>query len=266
MKIKRLENWKQGAESSLARRARTQYSVLVHSNINASMANSSALLKTLLIPLSVAIQWKCVTLGLQNTPLKKDAVVQHEGVLAPYFVRFIPFFVRWVCIAAAAYELAVIYLYPSSLILERICLAPSFDPTAFNTATAIGLPLSIIGGLLRLQSTLTLGPYFTFPLAIRKDHKLITSGPYSIVRHPGYSSGLVQLLAWAVWQAGGVVGQCMPKDLKWLVWVIIGMHLTLVGGMVVRIGREEVTLGEHFGKEWEAYCKRVPYKLFPGVV
>jgi len=27
---------------------------------------------------------------------------------------------------------------------------------------------------------------FTFEMSIRKNHKLITSGPYAIVRHPSY--------------------------------------------------------------------------------
>ena len=62
------------------------------------------------------------------------------------------------------------------------------------------------------------------------------------------------------------MGQCVPGNFKWVVWIVIGMHLVLVAGMVVRIGQEEITLGKHFGKEWDAYCKRVPYKMVPGLI
>ena len=55
-----------------------------------------------------------------------------------------------------------------------------------------------------------MGSHFTFELTLQKDHKLVTSGPYRIVRHPSYigiyafylGSDLVYLVPgdqWATW-------------------------------------------------------------------
>ena len=49
-------------------------------------------------------------------------------------------------------------------------------------------------------------------------------------------------------------------------WVVIGMYMILIAGMVVRVGNEEKALKEYFGREWEVYCKRVPWRMVPGVI
>ncbi|KAG2035076.1 hypothetical protein BDR03DRAFT_900496 [Suillus americanus] len=38
----------------------------------------------------------------------------------------------------------------------------------------------------------TLGKFWSFLLSVRKEHRIITSGPYSIIRHPSYTSFIVQ--------------------------------------------------------------------------
>ena len=47
--------------------------------------------------------------------------------------------------------------------------------------------MASLGGLIRYKCYRALGTMFTFEMSIRKDHMLVTSGPYSIVRHPGYT-------------------------------------------------------------------------------
>lgn len=84
------------------------------------MPLSAVILKSILIPLAAFIQWKCVTLGLQNAPSKsKKDSVQHEGVLAPYFVTFIPFF--------RAGELLRFYLRLSFLALHTWVALPTMS-------------------------------------------------------------------------------------------------------------------------------------------
>jgi len=34
---------------------------------------------------------------------------------------------------------------------------------------------------------------FTFEMSIRKEHILVTSGPYGVVRHPGYTGALLAI-------------------------------------------------------------------------
>jgi protein-S-isoprenylcysteine O-methyltransferase Ste14 len=47
------------------------------------------------------------------------------------------------------------------------------------------------GALIRWLSYRALGRFFTYELTIKEDHKLITTGPYAYVRHPGYSAILL---------------------------------------------------------------------------
>ena len=58
----------------------------------------------------------------------------------------------------------------------------------------LGITLTVSGDLLRKLSMFWCGPGFTHLIQYRKrnEHKLITTGPYAIVRHPGYTG-------WALW-------------------------------------------------------------------
>ena len=48
-----------------------------------------------------------------------------------------------------------------------------------------------VGGVIRLECCRRLGRMFTFEMSIRKDCVLVTSGPYGVVRHPGYTGILL---------------------------------------------------------------------------
>ncbi|TFY61039.1 hypothetical protein EVG20_g7209 [Dentipellis fragilis] len=50
-----------------------------------------------------------------------------------------------------------------------------------------GTALTVAGAVLRLLCYRIMGKMFTFQLALRDEHKLVTDGPYSIVRHPSYT-------------------------------------------------------------------------------
>ena len=43
------------------------------------------------------------------------------------------------------------------------------------------------GGIACFRCFQRLGPYFTFVQCIHKDHRLIMTGPYAVVRHPGHT-------------------------------------------------------------------------------
>ena len=45
---------------------------------------------------------------------------------------------------------------------------------------------------------------FTFEMSIRKDHMLITSGPYGVVRHPGYTGFLLVVIGMLLLHASEV--------------------------------------------------------------
>lgn len=62
-----------------------------------------------------------------------------------------------------------------------------FDWVLFLTGT--------LGIALRMWSVCELGEYYTFNLGIRKDHKLITTGPYTYLVHPGQIGHLLVVIS-----------------------------------------------------------------------
>jgi protein-S-isoprenylcysteine O-methyltransferase Ste14 len=78
---------------------------------------------------------------------------------------------------------------------DRIQLSPLF---------LFGTLLTGLGGYIRYRCYRALGRLFTFEMSIRSDHKLITDGPYSIVRHPGYTGILFTITGIICWHASSV--------------------------------------------------------------
>lgn len=130
----------------------------------------------------------------------------------------------------------------------------------------------VTGAWIRRRCYATLGKFFTFDLSIRKDHKLVTSGPYSIVRHPSYTgvvfvgigSALFHATAgsWLVECSGLFPNGAHGKGL-YIYWVV---QLALAfAGIFKRINREDAMLKKTFGKQWVEWAQTVPYCLVPGL-
>lgn len=126
------------------------------------------------------------------------------------------------------------------------------------------------GTYLRLLCFRTLGKFFTFELAIRKDHKLCTSGPYAVVRHPSYtailgvSAGLsiCYFSDGSVWAARKVGETSVGRAVEYF-WIAV--QILTVPTMFTRMKSEDMVLKENFGDEWVMWCKKTPYKLIPDV-
>jgi protein-S-isoprenylcysteine O-methyltransferase Ste14 len=80
-------------------------------------------------------------------------------------------------------------------------------------------------------------------------HKVIDSGPYAIVRHPGYSFGLLLFLG-------------MPLALSSL-WALVPAIL-LCSLLVARTILEDRTLRQEL-PGYQEYARRVRYRLVPGI-
>ncbi|KAG8212877.1 hypothetical protein J3R82DRAFT_11209 [Butyriboletus roseoflavus] len=152
-----------------------------------------------------------------------------------------------------------------SVVLDTLGPAKASKLTA---PFVLGAFLVTAGGIIRVQCYRTLGPHFTFVQCIRKEHKLVTTGPYAVVRHPGYASLLMCFVGSCVvfggpesWvRASGVLG------VRWIRVVAAGWCLLKVAGFVTLFRRsteEDQFLSERFGKEWEHWARRVKYKLVP---
>ena len=113
----------------------------------------------------------------------------------------------------------------------------------------LGVLLFAIGGALRIWPVFLLGHRFSGLVAIQPGHTLLTTGIYSVIRHPSYLGLLTNSLGWALAFRSGVGV------------VITALLLPIV---LARIRAEEALLGSQFGAEYEAYRARTS-RLIPGL-
>ena len=118
-----------------------------------------------------------------------------------------------------------------------------------DTIRWLGVVLFAVGGALRIWPVFVLGPRFSGLVAIQPEHTLVTSGVYSVIRHPSYLGLLVNSLGWGLAFRSGV-----------------GVLLTglIILPLLARIRAEERLLRTQFGDEYDAYCARTS-RLVPGL-
>lgn len=105
----------------------------------------------------------------------------------------------------------------------------------------------VIAGLYLYFLVLKENTFASATIEITKDQKVITTGPYSIVRHPMYLGALIMLFG-------------TPLALgSW--WGLIVLIL-YVFALVTRIRDEEKFLSKNL-PGYDEYCKKVRYRLIP---
>lgn len=94
-------------------------------------------------------------------------------------------------------------------------------------------------------------PFFSSTVRIQKDrgHQVCDTGPYQVVRHPGYA-GNIPPLPGIVLALGSI-------------WVLVPVALALII-TVIRTALEDQTLQEEL-PGYREYAERVRYRLVPGV-
>jgi protein-S-isoprenylcysteine O-methyltransferase Ste14 len=80
------------------------------------------------------------------------------------------------------------------------------------TVFAVGMLLFAAGAALRWASFWALGQYFTFTVDVGADQDVVTRGPYRVLRHPGYTGGLLAMTGIGVIYANwiGLAGFILP--------------------------------------------------------
>lgn len=166
----------------------------------------------------------------------------------------------------------------SSYVLSAICPSSNTikgipSPSALSTLSPqliLGLSLMYVSGFVRLWCYKTLGTHFTFELTILRGHKLITSGPYSFVRHPGYTASVLMALGvlMMVFDSHGYVRQCgvIDTSARWVLVSYLWMQGYTVMSLLPRGRVEDERLKKEFGMSWEGYRQEVPYRFIPGIV
>ena len=114
----------------------------------------------------------------------------------------------------------------------------------------VGPAVMVLGLGLRVWAARVLGRFYTRTLRVAGDQTLVCSGPYRLVRHPGYLGVLVMWigfgLAAANWLAAAVVAAIMAFAYR------------------RRIRSEEAMLLRDLGEPYRGYL-RVTWRLIPGV-
>ena len=114
----------------------------------------------------------------------------------------------------------------------------------------VGLVLMVSGAIIRTIAMRTLGKFFTRTLVMREAHRVVSTGIYRRIRHPGYLADLL-LFGGSGIATSNVIGTV----------VIIGV---LLPAFVRRIAVEERMLREAFGQEYVEYSGNT-WKLIPFV-
>ena len=139
-----------------------------------------------------------------------------------------------------------------------------------SNAAAIGLILIVLGTWIRLMTYRHLGRLFRFEASIQKDHELIVSGPYSVVRHPSYTAFILIFGGWFSWHLSK--GSWIMESGLWntmlgrsLVVIYLSLLISTIFFTLARMSKEDIALRNQFGKKWDDWAKRVPYTIFPGI-
>lgn len=133
----------------------------------------------------------------------------------------------------------------------------------------LGTSLILAGTTLRILCFRWLGRHFTFELSVKKDHQLVTDGPYAYVRHPSYAGSTATLMG--VILAGVGRGSWLFECGLWgssSIWGVVGVSWVTFYSvaallLLLRVPKEDEVLGDHFKGQWGEWAKRTPYRVIP---
>jgi protein-S-isoprenylcysteine O-methyltransferase Ste14 len=128
-------------------------------------------------------------------------------------------------------------------------IVPMADWAAWTVA-ALQILLAAFSVWISATAVRTLGKQWTYVARTIEGHKLITEGPYRLVRNPIYL---------------GMFGMMVATGISITVWpVLLAAIVVFLIGTWIRVRSEEKLLRATFGAEFEDYARHVPAFL-PGV-
>lgn len=148
---------------------------------------------------------------------------------------------------------SLILLYGCITLGYCLAIPTSFSPYGHWTwgqpvGQVAGLVLIVGGLLVRWSAMRTLGSLFTCVVEIQAHHRLVETGLYRWVRHPGYLGQCLVFIG---------IGLGLANALS-----VLGLLVPISVAFVNRIGVEERALQQRFGEAYEAYRRR-SWRLIP---
>lgn len=163
---------------------------------------------------------------LRKKPKTGRAQKRDRYSLIGLFIQIIGFFIVWVMRRPISSDLL------------------SLGKTVEMILAIVTVMLSVFSAWMASAAVLALNKQWSLGAQLIEDHRLVTSGPYQIVRHPIYS---------------GMLGLMLATALALSRWIaILPAIILFVAGALIRIRSEEKLLRQTFGQEFEDYARKVP--------
>ena len=118
--------------------------------------------------------------------------------------------------------------------------------TEYNSIRYIGLAVYLIFSWIQIWAFKTLGENYSQDILIKKDHQLVTKGPFRIIRHPQYMSQILLDL-------GGAAAT--------LSYIVAPIAIIQIPFILLRASIEEKLMTKHFGNEFSSYKKKSGFVL-----
>ena len=146
--------------------------------------------------------------------------------------------------------LTALYLPLISWVVAGLDKRYAWSPDLPDTIQIIALVVISLGSTIGTWAMLT-NRFFSSHVRIQTDrgHTVVNSGPYRIVRHPGYAGGILSWIAAPVFFSS--------------YWLVIPTILA-ISGSILRTKLEDGTLLEEL-PGYDEYSRSVPYRLVPGI-
>ena len=124
-----------------------------------------------------------------------------------------------------------------------------FKTKLFTKKEKIGLSLFALGFAFHTLCRYHLGKFYTFARSIKSNHTVVDTGPYSIIRHPGYVANFIMFLGNAFFTGH----------------IISYLSVAVPCILMYNTPKEDEFMRGHFGEEWDKYTEKVKYRVLPYV-
>lgn len=136
-----------------------------------------------------------------------------------------------------------------SFLLQLIAIILNYD-VSVTTFEYFLFSVATVGFVISYWAYYTLAEYYTFRIGIRKDHKVVSTGPYGYIMHPGYLGQLLIRIPTMIFYRFNIL-------------VTISLMLPTAYFYYTRILAEEEMLHKQFGDEYKQFAstrsRLIPY-------